>query len=414
MKKALSVLLGVIVLTIVIAACGGGSSSSSTESEASGAAESESSGAAESESSEAAESESEGEGSSTAMAEAEEELAAAEAIPSFTLKAPSFDASKAKGKSLFLLPITTNNPFAVAIDEGIEAIAKEMGIKTTVFANQGASSEWTQGMNQAISEGADAIALVAGPEPTVILPSIEKAKAAGIPTVITNFYQSPEVPASVKAAMGGFVQGPFAEAGVLMADYAFVKTNGEPHPLIVTAEEVAPSAVFEESIKSQIKHLCPSCETQTTNVPVADWASKMQGAVQSALVGDAEINSVLPLYDAMSIGAQAGITAANKAGQVGIASYNGTPAVLKLIEEGDIVEMDAGENTNWIAYATMDQLLRLMSGEPAVPEGPNNEALPLRVFTDKNIAEAGSPPVEGKGYGEEYVEGYKKLWGMKP
>jgi ribose transport system substrate-binding protein len=390
----------------VIAACGGGGSSSSgssgeaTEAEPAGTAESGES--------------SSGEGGSQAMTEAEGELAAAEEIPHFSFEAPSFDASKAKGKTLFLLPITTNDQFAASIDEEMVKIAHELGIKTVVFNNQGSSSEWTQGMNQAISEHVDAIALVAGPEPTVILPQLEKAKAEGIPAAIANYYQGPEVPDSVKKVMAGFVQGPFAEAGKLMADWAFVKTGGEPHPLIVTAEEAAPSAAMVEAIEAQIKQLCPSCTTTTTNVPVPDWASKMQGAVQSALLKDPEINSVLPLYDSMSIGAAAGIAAANKEGQIGIASYNGTPAVMKLIEEGEVMEMDAGENTNWIAYAMMDQELRLLSGEPVVPDGTNNEALPLRVFNDGNIAEAGSPPAAGKGYGDEYVEGYEKLWGLKP
>ncbi|MBS1881734.1 MAG: sugar ABC transporter substrate-binding protein [Actinobacteria bacterium] len=347
------------------------------------------------------------------MTEAKQELAAAEAIPHFSLEAASFDASKAKGKTLFLLPITTNDQFAASIDEEMVKISHELGIKTVVFNNQGSSSEWTQGMNQAISEHVDAIALVAGPEPTVILPQLEKAKAEGIPSAIANYYQGPEVPASVKKVMAGFVQGPFAEAGKLMADWAFVKTGGEPHPLIVTAEEAAPSAAMVEAIEAQVKQLCPSCTTTTTNVPVPDWASKMQGAVQSALLKDPEINSVLPLYDSMSIGAAAGISAASKEGQIGIASYNGTPAVMKLIEEGEVMEMDAGENTNWIAYAMMDQELRLLSGEPVVPDGINNEALPLRVFNDGNIADAGSPPAAGKGYGEEYVEGYEKLWGLK-
>ena len=400
MKRTLPIILAIIVLTTAVAACGGGDDSSTTSSSG-GSTETESSGTTS------------GDSSGQAMAEAEEELAAAEAIPSFTLEAPSFDATKAKGKTLFILPGTSNNPFAVAINEGLVRIAKELGIKTTIFDNQGGSSEWTQGMNQAISEGVDAIALVAGPEPTVILPQLEEAKSAGIPAVISNYYQGPEVPDSVKSVMGGFMQGPFAEAGKLMASYSFVTTDGEPHPLIITAEEAAPSAAFEEAIKAQLEKLCPDCESQTINVPVADWASKMRGAVQSALVADPEINSVLPLYDSMSIGAQAGIAAANKAGQAGIASFNGTPAALKLIEEGDIMEMDAGESIDWIAYATMDQLLRLMVGVPVVPEGNNNQQLPLRVFTDSNIAETGSPPQQDKGYGDEYVEGYEKLWGLK-
>jgi ribose transport system substrate-binding protein len=115
----------------------------------------------------------------------------------------------------------------------------------------------------------------------------------------------------------------------------------------------------------------------------------------------------------MSINVAAGVRQAGKAGKAPIASYNGTPAVIKMIQDDDLVMADAGESLSWIAYGTMDQALRLLTGMDPLPDEDNNTQLPLRIFDDSNAAEAGSPPDAAKGYGDAHVAGYEKLWGLQ-
>jgi ribose transport system substrate-binding protein len=56
----------------------------------------------------------------------------------------------------------------------------------------------------------------------------------------------------------------------------------------------------------------------------------------------------------------------------------------------------------------MDQVFRVIAGEKPV----RSENTPLRVFDDTNVDETGSPPRFDTGYGNAYVEGYKRLWGL--
>jgi ribose transport system substrate-binding protein len=42
-----------------------------------------------------------------------------------------------------------------------------------------------------------------------------------------------------------------------------------------------------------------------------------------------------------------------------------------------------------------------------------DEHTALRVFTKDNVSEAGIPPRLSTGYGEAYLTGYKKLWGIE-
>ena len=67
------------------------------------------------------------------------------------------------------------------------------------------------------------------------------------------------------------------------------------------------------------------------NIPVADWNTKTQGEVQSALQSDPSIDYVYLLYDAMVAGAVPAVETLGKGGQVKVASYNGSPYALEYI-----------------------------------------------------------------------------------
>lgn len=352
-------------------------------------------------------------GDGSAMQEAKQAIDEHRGIPKFSLEAPPVDVTKAKGKTVFAIPIASTNEFNTTIDSLMADISKELGIDFVEYENQGTPTEWAKGIEQAIARKADVIIMMGGGDPSVVMPQIKRAKAAGIPTIVSHYFQNGQVPPEVEQELGAAVTVGFNEAATLMTDYAFQQEGDKLNPLIITAKEAVPSDGMVESIQTELKRLCPSCKSTVINVPVADWASKMQGEVQSALAKDPSINYILPLYDPMVMGAASGVNAAGRSGSVKIASYATTPSVLKLIQDGDVVQMDVGESTDWVAHATMDQALRLMAGEPPVPADGDNERLGLRVFDDTNVDETGTPPSSEKGFGNDYVDGYRKLWGLK-
>jgi ribose transport system substrate-binding protein len=93
---------------------------------------------------------------------------------------------------------------------------------------------------------------------------------------------------------------------------------------------------------------------------------------------------------------------------VKIAAFNGTPFVLEMLQRRDIVAMDVGENLAWLGWATVDQAFRVLAGEKPA----KSEHTPLRVFDDGNVDDAGRPPRFDQGYGDAYIDGYKRLWGV--
>lgn len=355
-----------------------------------------------------------GGGGEGVQGEAQAAIDAASEIPDFTLEAESFDASKAKGKTVFNIPVSSTIPYVAAVDQEMKRVAEDQGVKFVQFENEGNPTQWAAGFNQAINRKVDLIVMQSGNDPRLVIPQLRRAKQAGIPVLVSHLYQNGESPPpEVADLITAYVTVPFHEAAALEVDYAIAQDGceGVAKVLIINAEEVPPSNGIVQAMEDQLAKRCPDAEAVVVNVPVVDWGTKIGPETQSALTSNPDIKWVLPIYDSMSIGASAGVRSAGKTGQVKIASYNGTPDILKLIQDEDIVAADMGENINWLGWANMDQAFRILADGPIIEDG--NEETPLRVFDDENVDETGVPPTPNEGYGDAYIAGYEELWGVK-
>jgi ribose transport system substrate-binding protein len=341
------------------------------------------------------------------VAKAQKLVEEAAAVPDFEAPGPAFDATKAKGKLIFSVPLNSSIPTAELKKRTYEKLADQVGFRFVVHPNQGQPSDWVQGMNAAIARKADLIMLDGAPNPKLLGPQIKEATDAGIPVLVTHFHdESATKPDDVTA----IVPAPFNRAAQLEANWIVADSGGNANVLVVQSAEAPPSAGSVKTIQDEFAALCPdTCKATVIDVPVTDWATKTQGEVQSALVKNPELNYVLPLFDGMVQFAVAGVTAGGAANDVKIVSFNGTPSVLQMIQDGSPVAMDVGENPEWLAYANLDQALRILVGQEPVA----SENTPARVFTADNVDEAGTPPQLGQGYGDAYVAGYEQLWGLK-
>lgn len=328
------------------------------------------------------------------------------AIPSFTLKAKSFDAKGLKGKTIFNIPVSSSVPYDAIIDKAQARVAKRFGINYVDYPNQGQVSQWVQGFGQAIARKPDLILLL-GASPYVLTTQLRQAKSAQIPVLSTHAVD-PTMPKP--AAQPPTVYQLFTKAARLEADWVIHDTKGKANVVIVTSNDFLPSRYIVKAIQDEFTTRCGSgCETKVVDVPVPDWSTKMQSATQSSLVSDRSVNYVIPIYDGMCQFVVPAITAAHRVGQVHVATYNGTPFVLKDIQDGDIVRMDVGENLEWLGWADMDAAMRVLAGL----KPPTDEQTALRMFTKDNVNSAGKPPAVNRGLGSAYVGGYNRLWSGK-
>ena len=331
-------------------------------------------------------------------------------LPTFTPPGDPIDISGVKGKKMFLIPLVPN-PFNQSIQDTMKAVAEQAGMQFTIYPNQGTPAEWVQGMNAALIAKPDIIVLSTAPDPRVLQPQLMAAKAANIPVLVTHFYDdsSPTPPTCEGCAAGvtALVTAPFNVAGKAAADWIIQDSGGKANVLVIGGADVLPSPATLKVVTDELAAQCPGCKSSVINIPVSDWNTKVQGEVQSALNKDPSITYVYPLYDAMVAGAVPAVQTTGKADTVKVVSYNGSPFVLKFIQDKNIAVMDVGEDTVGIAYASMDQSFRILLGKPTV-----DQRTPIRIWDSTNVNEAGTPPVTGQGYGSALKDGYSKLWGI--
>lgn len=328
-------------------------------------------------------------------------------VPQFVLNAPAYNARAAvTGKTIFSIPSISGIPFHEVGDAEMKRVAESLGAKWIEYANQGNPPEWAAGIEQAITRKVSLIDL-GDLDPTLVIPQLQDAKKAGIPTVLTQIYNTGQpLPASVKGLITAQRTAPFDDAARVAAAWSVVQTHGHPNVLISTSEEQPPNPGIVQAFKSELQRLAPSAQTTTSNVPLTDWATKIQPETQSAFVKNPNINVAYGVYDAQDPYIGAGIRAAGKSGQIPIVSYNGSAETLKELQQGNLVKAVVGENLIWLAWANLDEQMRVLAGLPAVPD----EKTPLRLFDKSNVNEAGTPPKDGEGYGTAYITGYENLW----
>jgi ribose transport system substrate-binding protein len=307
-----------------------------------------------------------------------------------------------------LIPYSTQIPYNAAFDAAVTKYAKAVGFKVIEYPTAGLPDQWSRGIQLAISKKVAAIDLTAGLDVRGVIPQIQRAKAAGIAVLSSTWADASYGPNPTYMSAG--VPLGYRQAGELEANYAIWKTNGKGNFLEINTPGLIPSVSVGGGQHDAIKRNCPECKLRTIDVPIPQWATNTTPQVLAALKKDTGINYILPHYDSQSTFVIPALNTLGKAGKIGIASFNGTPAILELVRAGK-VNMDVAEDVAWAGAATVDSILRVLGKVPP-NTGTIDEHIPLRVFDSSNVKELGGKIDYGSGFGGAHDD-YLKLWGVK-
>jgi ribose transport system substrate-binding protein len=340
------------------------------------------------------------------MAAAETLIAQHRKMPVFAPPGPAFNAKQCMAhKSIFVIPLSSANPFNVAIAKSMANSAKDVGFKLTIWENQAKLDQWVQGMTNAAAQGYNLIDLMGGIPPAALGPQIKEAHEKGLKVTTTHLY---DVTQPIPPELDGSTQDNYSLAGEIMAAWAITHTGGKVNAVIIGSDEVVPTKAFVKAIENYLDKNAPGSKHQYINVPFPEWGTKIQPSVQSAVIADPTINYILPIYDNMATFVIPALRITGKQGSVKIATFNGSPGMLDLQRQGDI-EMNVGESLGWWGMAGADADMRVLCGVPKV----TNPHTPLLIFDKSNVETAGVPADYDKGYGNVHVDGFLKLWGLK-
>ncbi len=333
-------------------------------------------------------------------------VAADERPPSFTAPGPSFDASAAKGKTLWIIDILSSIPLVQTADNATRAALHLVGANATSFDGKGSVSEYARGVNEAIANRADAIALFAI-DPNLVAGPLKRALAAHIPVIVVQ-YSDPGTP--MPLALQAQTTYCYSCAGRMMANWIIANSPSQHvDTQLIVSTEVYNSKAEVTGFTDTMKRSCHSCKVGINDVPVANWQTQIPTLTRSLLTSDPGVNYIVPIYDGMALFAIPAITAMGKSSSVHVVSFNGTLGDMQDLKGRRAVAAEVGSPQAWEGWALADQFLRLMSGQKPLVD----EHVGLRTFDSHNINSINLNTPESAWYGVDFAGVYKTMWHVR-
>jgi ribose transport system substrate-binding protein len=338
------------------------------------------------------------------VAESRQMIDDARAPIEFEPPGSEIDASKLKGRTVAIISVDQRVPILAIANDAMREAAREAGIKTTLFDARSEVTRMQQGIDRAGRE-ADAIILTGIPI-AAVGGALEKVRDK--PTVaVLNNQPDADAPGQGAGEMVDASSAPnYENNGALVAARAVVDTDGKANVVIFNTEEITPSPDVLRGMR-RILDRCEGCKVDQNTTPLAEWSTALTPRAQTELRRNPEANYLLPIFDAMGIFVTAGVRQAGAAGRVKVASMNGTPAALQLVQEGDIFTANPGAPVGWIGWHAMDQAMRgMLDQEYANPE------VPSRLLDADNLKGVDVEDIDAPYDNPKYREGFRELWGL--
>jgi hypothetical protein len=336
----------------------------------------------------------------------------AAAIPSFSDYAAGYggkvtSTANLKGKKIMIVPGDSALAACTEIAQATSALSSDVGMKPTIFSNQGTTAEHNTAIEDAIHQGYAAIALGCDYDPTTNAPALAAAQKAGLAVSVYGATQAQAQATNLKYASSD----PYTLDATLAVDQAVSQHNGQPFDAVaITSNAASATATMEAGLKAELSKTCPKCTLTEVNVEVPQWATDVAGAVSSALLQHPNVSVLFPDYAGMMTYVLQGIQTAHKSNSV--KAYlnfgGGTPFVkIQTADPGkSIVQSDIGGYPPWTGYLLFLQTARALEKQPAIPYakaiGPN------RIVTPDNAVEV----LQTGGWGTSWVNGFRELLGL--
>jgi ABC-type sugar transport system substrate-binding protein len=334
------------------------------------------------------------------------------AVPSFSTYAANYggavpNTANLRGKKIMIVPGASFLAACTEIAQADAAIATDLGMKATIFANQGTTAEHNTAIEDAIHGGYAAIDAGCDFDPTTSAPAIAQAQKAGI--VVAVYGATPQEAAASKVTYN--TDDPYALDAKYAAEQAVAQHNGKPFNAIAITSNAAPAtAIMESSLKSELASICPACTVTEVDVEVPNWQTDIASTVTSQLEQHPDVTVLFPDYAGMLTYVLAGIEAAHKTGDVKtyLAFGGGTPFIkLQTVQPGEsIIQSDIGGYPPWTGYLLFLQTARAL--EHMTPISYTAAIGPDRIATPQNAVNV----LTTGGWGTTWVNGFRELLGL--
>jgi ribose transport system substrate-binding protein len=288
------------------------------------------------------------------------------------------DAAKSKGKTVWLIQ-NSLTPLVAAVTKGFQDAAKDVGVNVKVVSGNGSIPTIVSAVSQAVAQKADGIVLFAV-STTSIAAQAKEAKAAGIPIVDTyNDNSGQDLSAQ---GFFGHVTADYAAGGRMIAAWEAEDSGCKLKSGILGASALPPHKDQQVAASAELKKLCSSsCKSEFVNLDLTKLATDAGPQAQQLLRRNPDMKYIHALFDAAVTFIAPSVQQSGRT-DVKAASMGGDAAALERVRSGKSMQkaVVAIAPQEYQGYAFMDQILRGMTGAPAV-----NWKLPIRFIDSSNV-----------------------------
>ncbi|MBN2659125.1 MAG: sugar ABC transporter substrate-binding protein [Spirochaetales bacterium] len=254
--------------------------------------------------------------------------------------------------------MTMNNPFFIALNDGIKEIAEARGDKVIALDPALDQTKQIAQIEDLIAQGVDAIFL----NPVDwkgVRPALEAAAKAGIPVI------NVDAPVFDTELVDAIVASNNYNAGVLVAQDV-LKRIGDSAKVVLLEHPTAKSAIDRTQSFVDTTADMPGIEIvarQSSNGQLETAMPVMENIIQAQPV----IDVVMGLNDPTAMGALAALEAAGRADGVLIYGVDGAPDAKKMVKEGKITAT-AAQSPMGIGRTAATLAYKLIAGETVAKE----------------------------------------------
>ena len=306
---------------------------------------------------------------------------------------------------------TDTNPFFVKMRQGAEAEAEKAGVKLMTFAGKydGDNQAQVEAIESLIAAGAKGI-LITPSDTAAIVPTVEKARQAGILVIALDTPLNPITAADATFATDNF------KAGELIGQWAKATLGDKAASTKIALLDLSPNQVTVDVLRDQgflqgfgidikdAKHIGDEVDARIVGHDVTGGAEEGgRTAMENLLQKDPDINVVYTINEPAAAGAYEALKAVGKEKDVLLVSVDGGCPGVKNVKAGIIG-----------ATSMQFPLLMASKGIDAVAEyaksGKKPELTPGLDFYNTGVELITDKPVPGLP-SLDSAQGLAKCWG---
>ena len=291
---------------------------------------------------------------------------------------------------------------------GIQHAGAALGWDVKVSDGGGDPRKQNTAILDAVSAGSKVIVLVAV-DPAAVQLGLKAAKDAGVLVVSgSNGIDTPN-PVMKPAAGALWVQfdvGPdYGALGNAAAEWIIKDSGGKANIAIFSDKEFPSVLAFEAGLLEGLKK-CSGCKVSpqqyfTGNQVGATLAQQTVGYLRA----NPDTNYLFTPYDPAAGSQVPAIQQAGMGDKVKLIGVLGDQQNVDFIRKGVVQVADAAYDNEYMGYAIVDQIIRLLNKQPQIE--PRGESLPFTILDKTNLPAAGSDWVANFDYKSKFMNLWK-------